>query len=55
VTGTPGAGKSTFAKEAILRCFRIPIMVELNDIVDEYKLYSKIDEMGSKVVKFGAA
>ena len=29
-------------------------MIELNDLVEKYKLYSKIDEMGSKVVRLGA-
>jgi len=52
VTGTPGAGKSTFAKR-LASVLPNSNLVELNDIVDEYKLYSKIDEMGSKVVKLG--
>jgi len=52
VTGTPGVGKSTFAKK-LSDTLPNSSLVELNDIVEEYKLYSKIDEMGSKVVKLG--
>jgi adenylate kinase len=49
VTGTPGAGKTSFAKmlseQTGLRA------IEVNDIVEEKKLFSGIDEHGSKIVK----
>jgi broad-specificity NMP kinase len=49
VTGTPAAGKSTFAKslskDTGLKC------VEVNDVVEEKKLFSSEDENGSKIVK----
>ena len=50
VTGTPGTGKSTFAKMLSKEMDGSRIM-ELNEIVDEYRLFSRIDKMGSKVVK----
>ena len=49
VTGTPGSGKSTFAK-SISEAIGIRI-VEVNDLVEEKKLFSGTDENGSKIVK----
>lgn len=43
-------GKSTFAKQLAEKLPNSKI-IELNDLVDQYKLFSKIDKMGSKVVK----
>lgn len=50
VTGTPAAGKSSFAKE-LSKNIKGSEIIEINDVVDEYKLFSRVDEMGSKVVK----
>ncbi len=47
VTGTPGAGKSTFAKEAS-DAIKIPL-IEINSILESYQLFSKIDDDGAKV------
>ena len=50
ITGTPAVGKSSFARQLadVLADSKI---IEINDVVDEYTLFSKIDKMGSKVVK----
>lgn len=50
VTGTPASGKTTFAKEL---AGSIPgaKIIEINDVVDQYKLFSSIDKLGSKIVK----
>jgi adenylate kinase len=49
VTGTPGAGKTTFAeslsKETGMRS------VEVNDVVEEKKLFDGVDDNGSRIVK----
>ena len=50
VTGTPGAGKSSFAKE-LIGALDGAKLIEINDIVEEYKLFSSIDKMGSRIVK----
>src|ERR1700734_3580053 len=50
VTGTPGSGKSSFANE-LTDALPDSRIIELNDIVDEFKLFSSVDKMGSKVVK----
>ena len=50
VTGTPASGKSTFSEE-LAKTLAGSEIIELNDIVDRHKLFSRIDEMGSKVVK----
>ncbi len=50
VTGTPGSGKTSFAKE-LQRALPNSKVIEVNDVVDQYKLFSRIDKMGSKVVK----
>ena len=53
VTGTPGSGKSTFAKE-LADSLENSELVEINDIVDKYKLFSSIDKLESKIVKLDA-
>jgi broad-specificity NMP kinase len=50
VSGTPGSGKSSFAK-ALNEAIPSSKVIELNDLVDEFKLFSSVDKMGSKVVK----
>lgn len=50
ITGTPASGKSTFAKELSSKLPNSQV-IELNDIVDEYKLFSSVDKLGSKIVK----
>lgn len=50
VTGTPGSGKSTFAKQ-LAGSLENSELIEINDIVDRYKIYSSIDKLGSKIVK----
>jgi broad-specificity NMP kinase len=49
VTGTPGTGKSTFAKELEAKLDSCEV-IEVNDLVNRHKLYSSIDEFGSKIV-----
>jgi adenylate kinase len=50
ITGTPAVGKSTFGK---LLAEELPnsMVIELNDLVDQYKLFSGIDELGARIVK----
>ncbi len=50
VTGTPAAGKSTFAREILTE---VPgsELIELNDIVGEFKLFSGTDETGARIVR----
>jgi len=43
-------GKTTFAKQLAEKLPNSKV-IELNDVVDQYKIFSKIDKMGSKVVK----
>ncbi|MGD0728851.1 MAG: AAA family ATPase [Candidatus Micrarchaeaceae archaeon] len=50
ITGTPGSGKSTFAKE-LEESIPNSKVIEINDIVEKERLYSSIDKMGSKIVK----
>ena len=50
VTGTPAAGKSTFAK-LILAELPNSELIELNDIVEKFKIFSSTDEMGSRIVR----
>jgi adenylate kinase len=50
VTGTPAVGKSSFAKK-LSEALPNSKMIEINDVVEEHKLFSRIDEIGSKVVK----
>ncbi|MGC8496086.1 MAG: adenylate kinase family protein [Candidatus Micrarchaeia archaeon] len=47
ITGTPGVGKSTFAKR-LARETNSKI-VEINDVVEKYKLFNGIDKEGSKI------
>jgi adenylate kinase len=49
VTGTPGTGKTTFAQELSKATGLKP--VEVNDIVEEKRLFTGEDEHGSKIVK----
>jgi adenylate kinase len=49
VTGTPGSGKTKFAGDLAKRTGIK--LVELNDLVEEHKLFSGIDETGAKIVK----
>jgi adenylate kinase len=49
VTGTPGSGKSSFA-ESLAKSTGARL-IEANEIVEEQKLFSGIDETGSKIVK----
>ncbi len=49
VTGTPGAGKTKFA-ELLSKEIGITA-IEVNDIVEAKKLFSGVDENGSKIVK----
>ncbi len=53
ITGTPGAGKSTLAKE-FAKGIPNSKVIEINDIVNKYKLYSGKDRFGTKIVKLGA-
>ena len=53
VTGTPGAGKSHLAK-ALEKEIPNSKAIEINDIVNKYKLYSGKDKFGTKIVKLGA-
>lgn len=50
VTGTPGSGKSSFAKMLAKRISGSRVL-ELSYIVDKYKLYSSKDRYGSKIIK----
>ena len=50
VTGTPGAGKSTFAKELCKRLGNASI-IEINDVAKAGKHFSSIDKSGAMVVK----
>lgn len=50
ITGTPAVGKTTFAKE-LSGSIPDPRLIEINDVVEQYKLFSSIDKMGSKIVK----
>ena len=49
VTGTPGAGKTMFA-ESLSKVTGIKT-IEVNEIVEGKRLFSRVDESGSKVVK----
>ena len=50
VTGTPGAGKSTFAKKLCNRLGKASI-IEINDVAKMGKHFSGIDKSGAMVVK----
>ena len=49
ITGTPGTGKSTFAKRLSKELDSCRI-IEINDVVERHKLYSRMDQFGSKIV-----
>lgn len=53
VTGTPGVGKSLFARQLAGRV-RGSTVIEINDIVKAKRLYSSRDRFGSMVVKIPA-
>jgi broad-specificity NMP kinase len=50
VTGTPGTGKSRFAAE-LAKLVPGASLIEINDIVAQHHLYSRIDSHGSKIVR----
>lgn len=52
ITGTPGTGKSELAT---VLSKKIPgsSILEINDIVNKYKLYSKKNKFGTKIVDLG--
>ncbi|MGC8729880.1 MAG: AAA family ATPase [Candidatus Micrarchaeia archaeon] len=50
ITGTPGCGKTTFASE-IRKSIPEARIIEINEIVKRFKLFSKIDNFGSKIVQ----
>ncbi len=52
VTGTPGTGKTLFAKRLAGR-MRGAKLIEINDLVGKYKLYSKLDKFGTRIVDLG--
>ncbi|MDE1811208.1 MAG: AAA family ATPase [Candidatus Micrarchaeota archaeon] len=57
MTGTPGTGKSTFAKRLVARLKSDGIncsLIEVNDIVHKHKLYSGTDKSGAKIVRMAA-
>ena len=49
ITGTPGTGKSTFAKRLERKLDSCSI-IEVNDVVEKDRLYSSKDRFGSKIV-----
>lgn len=50
ITGTPAVGKTSFAKELAAKLPESEA-IEINDVVDRYNLFSRVDKLGSKVVK----
>jgi broad-specificity NMP kinase len=54
VTGTPGTGKSTFAKRLASRLEASGVsssVIEINSLVNRYGLFSGRDRTGAKIVK----
>ncbi|MGC9204909.1 MAG: AAA family ATPase [Candidatus Micrarchaeia archaeon] len=49
ITGTPGVGKTTFAKK--LNKIMNAKLVEANEVISKYKLYTGTDKYGTKIVK----
>jgi len=49
ILGTPGVGKTTFAKKLSKRTGAR--LIEANKVIEEYKLYSGFDKFGTKIVK----
>ena len=52
VTGTPGTGKSHFAKR-LFSVLGSGTLIEINDIVERQRLFSGVDKYGTKIVKMG--
>jgi broad-specificity NMP kinase len=52
VTGTPGTGKTYFAKR-IASSIKDSSLIELNDLVGKYKLFTKKDKFGTRIVQLG--
>lgn len=52
ITGTPGTGKSTFAKRLAKRLGSCKV-IEINGVVNKNRLYSGKDRFGSKIVDIG--
>lgn len=53
VTGTPGAGKTHLALE-LAKSIPNSKVLEINDVVNKYGLYSGKDKFGAKIVRLGA-
>jgi len=49
ILGTPGVGKTTFAKKLSEKVGAK--LIEANKVIEEYKLYSGFDKFGTKIVK----
>jgi adenylate kinase len=49
ILGTPGVGKTTFAKKLSKKTGAR--LIEANKVIEEYKLYSGFDKFGTKIVK----
>ncbi len=52
VTGTPGSGKSTFARR-LGKSLGDSLIIEINELVKRYRLYSKKDRFGTMIVDLG--
>ena len=52
VTGTPATGKTSFAG-TIKHSVRSTDVIEINDIVNEQKLYSGVDKFNTRIVSLG--
>lgn len=50
VVGTPGTGKSYFCSK-LSKHIKDSNIIDINSIVERYKLYSKLDKFGTKIVK----
>ncbi|MGC8538432.1 MAG: AAA family ATPase [Candidatus Micrarchaeia archaeon] len=53
ITGTPGSGKSTLAL-ALNKRIKGSVLIDVNKLVKEKKLYSGRDKYGTLIVKLGA-
>jgi broad-specificity NMP kinase len=53
ITGTPGTGKSSFAR-SIAKLVPNSSVIEINDIVHRKRLFSGKDKFGTKIVRLGA-
>ncbi len=57
ITGTPGTGKSYFARHLARRLAKNgvqPVLIEINDIVESERAFTGKDEFGSKIVSVRA-